>query len=210
MCCTANRVPSTSEVTSVSIALLLTSKTSVAACATVHSFSALLQVVTVNVADPPIDMPDSYFPLKPSLHKVNTKAEVHLPRRQYTFPLLTLLFSRPATIGELSDEVLLIIFRYSLDASPLFWPRLVHICRRWRRLVFASQRALLPRLFRTHRTSVPKTLENWLAIPQSHSAPLQGVVVLNKHSHRLSDHFMGVEYEQPFIDQLGGIGTSFV
>ena len=69
------------------------------------------------------------------------------------------------TIGRLSDEVLLSIFRYYLDSSPRFWPRLVHICSRWRRIVFASQQSLRLRLFCTHKTPVLKTLDCWPALP---------------------------------------------
>jgi hypothetical protein len=69
------------------------------------------------------------------------------------------------TIGKLSDEVLLAIFRYYLDESPRLWPRLVHICRKWRRLVFASQRGLHLRLFCTHGTPVLKALNCWPALP---------------------------------------------
>ncbi len=69
------------------------------------------------------------------------------------------------TIGKLSDEVLLNIFRYSLDASPRFWSSLVHICRKWRHIVFASQRALHLRLFCMHGTPVLKTLDHWPALP---------------------------------------------
>ncbi|KAI9451047.1 hypothetical protein BJY52DRAFT_131417 [Lactarius psammicola] len=66
---------------------------------------------------------------------------------------------------KLSDEVLLNIFRCYLDASPQFWLRLVHICRKWRRIVFASQRALHIRLFCTHGTPVLNTLHCWPALP---------------------------------------------
>ncbi|KAH9011641.1 hypothetical protein EDB84DRAFT_1583293, partial [Lactarius hengduanensis] len=51
------------------------------------------------------------------------------------------------TIGELSDDCLLNIFRYYLDVSPRRWPRLVHICRRWRRIVLTYQRALHLQMF---------------------------------------------------------------
>jgi hypothetical protein len=69
------------------------------------------------------------------------------------------------TIGKLSNKVLLKIFRYHLDVSPRLWPRLVYICRRWRRIVLASQRALHLQLFCTHGTSVLKALDYWLALP---------------------------------------------
>ena len=61
--------------------------------------------------------------------------------------------------------MLLNIFLYYLDAYPRFWPWLVHICRRWRRLVFASQRDLHLRLFCTQGTPVLKTLNFWPALP---------------------------------------------
>ena len=69
------------------------------------------------------------------------------------------------TIGSLSDEVLLNIFRIYLEASPQFWHRLVHICRKWRRIVFAAQQSLQLRLFCTHGTPVLKTLDCWPALP---------------------------------------------
>jgi hypothetical protein len=69
------------------------------------------------------------------------------------------------TIGKLSDEVLLNIFHYYLNASPRFWPRLAHICRKWRHFVFASQRILRLRLFCTHGTPVLKALDYWPALP---------------------------------------------
>ena len=56
------------------------------------SFSALPRMVTVNVVDLLIDAPDSSFPLNLSLHKADTRAEVDLPLRLYSFPLLTLPF----------------------------------------------------------------------------------------------------------------------
>ena len=67
--------------------------------------------------------------------------------------------------GKLSDEVLLNVFRYYVDTSPHFWPRLVHVCRSWRRVVFTSQRALHLQLFCTHGTPVLKTLECWPSLP---------------------------------------------
>ncbi|KAH8983195.1 hypothetical protein EDB92DRAFT_1607123 [Lactarius akahatsu] len=75
--------------------------------------------------------------------------------------------SRQVTIENLSDEVLLNIFRYYLDASPRFWLWLVHICRKWRRIVFASKRALRLRLLCTHGTPILslKALDCWPTLP---------------------------------------------
>ena len=69
------------------------------------------------------------------------------------------------TIDELSDKVLLGVFRYFLDASPRHWIRLVHICHKWRRIVFEAQRPLSLRLFCTHGTPVLKNLDCWPALP---------------------------------------------
>lgn len=69
------------------------------------------------------------------------------------------------TIQSLSDEVLLKIFCHFLDISPRHWPRLVHTCRKWRRIVFASQGALHLWLFCTHRTLVQKSLDCWPVLP---------------------------------------------
>ena len=61
--------------------------------------------------------------------------------------------------------MLLNIFRYYLDASPRLWPRLVHICRKWRHIVFTSQQALHLRLFCSSGTPVLKTLDRWPPLP---------------------------------------------
>ena len=68
-------------------------------------------------------------------------------------------------IGKLSDEVLLGIFRYYLNAVPRSWPRLVHICRRWRLVIFASQQVINIRLFCVPGTPVLKILDCWPALP---------------------------------------------
>ena len=52
-----------------------------------------------------------------------------------------------------------------LDVSPGYWPRLVHICRRWRYIVFASQKALHVQLSCTHGTPILKTLDCWPTLP---------------------------------------------
>ena len=75
--------------------------------------------------------------------------------------LLTRPFSRQATIEKLSDKVLLNIFCSFLDDSPRDWPTLMHICCKWRSIVFASQRTLQLRLLLTHGASILKTLDCW-------------------------------------------------
>jgi hypothetical protein len=82
-------------------------------------------------------------------------------------PLVNLFPSRQVLTGELSDSdnVLLNIFHRFLDVSPQHWHRLVHICRKWRRIVFASQRALNLRLLCTYGAPVLKMLECWPTLP---------------------------------------------
>ena len=78
---------------------------------------------------------------------------------------LTCFLSLQVMIEELPDKMLLGIFRYYLNASPRFWPTLVHICHRWRSIVLASQQALQLRLFCTDGTPVRKALDCWPALP---------------------------------------------
>ena len=82
------------------------------------------------------------------------------PAKSRPYPL-SLSLSRRATVEKLSDNVLLNIFCYFLDDSPGYWPRLVHICHKWRCIVLASPQALHIRLFCTHGTPVLKTLHCW-------------------------------------------------
>jgi hypothetical protein len=93
-----------------------------------------------------------------------------MPKQRYIFdqylcPFANCSFYTQGAIGKLSDEVLREIFRYLLEVSPRFWPILVHICRRWRRIVFTSHRALHLRLFCTHRTPLLKALDCWPPLP---------------------------------------------
>jgi hypothetical protein len=77
------------------------------------------------------------------------------------------------SIGMPHDDVLLAIFEFyvdgdqeenqSIEASR--WMTLVHVCRRWRTLVFASPRLLDLRLVCTARTSAKDTLDVWPALP---------------------------------------------
>ncbi len=80
-------------------------------------------------------------------------------------------------IDILPDDVLLDIFDFCVDidlsrarAAPLkaeleAWQLLVHVCRRWRSLVFGSPRRLNLRLFCTTKTHARDTLDVWPALP---------------------------------------------
>src|SRR6266852_5234517 len=70
-------------------------------------------------------------------------------------------------IDVLPDDILLEIFDFYLDieAEPEAWESLVHVCRRWRSLVFGSPRCLNLRLLCTPKTPVRDALEIWPALP---------------------------------------------
>ena len=93
-----------------------------------------------------------------------------MPKQRYVFrdvfaPLTNVfLFSttssddREAFQRSASGHISLLSRRFSTS-----WPRLVHICRKWRCIVFASQRVLRLRLYCTHRAPLRKTLDCWPA-----------------------------------------------
>ena len=75
-------------------------------------------------------------------------------------------------IDILPDDVLLEIFDFYEDINPLFvrarvegWQSLVHVCRRWRILIFESPCRLNLRLFCTPQTPVKDRLDVWPALP---------------------------------------------
>ena len=78
----------------------------------------------------------------------------------------------PAPINKLPDHVLLKIFDLYRVSSKMGhaahtwpWKRLVHVCQKWRSLVFASPHSLDLRLFCDPRTPVRKTLDIWPDLP---------------------------------------------
>jgi F-box-like len=89
-------------------------------------------------------------------------------------------------IDELPDDVLLEIFGLYMKTYPPYgnkpemeaWQSLVHVCRRWRSLVFRSPRCLNLRLFCSPKTPVRDTLDIWPALPLI----IQGSVALMRPS----------------------------
>jgi hypothetical protein len=67
------------------------------------------------------------------------------------------------TIDVLPDVALLAIFDFYVHEFP--WEELVHVCRRWRNLVFGSPRRLHLRLHCTASTPVKETLDVWPLLP---------------------------------------------
>ena len=70
------------------------------------------------------------------------------------------------------------------------WQTLVHVCRRWRGLVFGSPRRLDLRLYCTTRTPARKTLDDWPALPLRINGDVfedsvDDVVAVLQHSDRI-------------------------
>ena len=70
------------------------------------------------------------------------------------------------------------------------WQTLVHVCRRWRGLVFGSPRLLDLQLYCKARTPVRKTLDNWPALPllisgNVYKKTVDNVVAILQHSDRI-------------------------
>ena len=80
-------------------------------------------------------------------------------------------------IDVLPDDVLLDIFDFHMVVAPWnprytgrkaeveAWQLLVHVCQRWRSLVFASPRRLNMQLYCTPETPTRDTLDVWPALP---------------------------------------------
>ena len=81
--------------------------------------------------------------------------------------MLTLGEVEDLTIDLLPDNVLLEIFKVYVNEATRTqeWHVLVHVCRRWRNVVFASPRRLDLRLLCTTRTPVRARLAIWPAFP---------------------------------------------
>jgi hypothetical protein len=73
----------------------------------------------------------------------------------------------PMTIDTLSNDSLLYIFYLYVNESwgTEAWCTLVHVCQRWRTLVFGSPRYLDVQLLCTERIQVKKMLDIWPALP---------------------------------------------
>ena len=68
------------------------------------------------------------------------------------------------TIDTLPDYVLIQLFSICRDiysSRPMWWRSLVHVCRRWRQIVFSSPRSLRLVIFCNSRTPIRKSLNIW-------------------------------------------------
>jgi F-box-like len=75
------------------------------------------------------------------------------------------------SIDVLPDDILLEVFEFLVDENPVptlgakWWQSLVHVCRRWRSVIFRSPRRLKLRLRCTARTPVRDMLDIWPPFP---------------------------------------------
>jgi hypothetical protein len=71
------------------------------------------------------------------------------------------------TVAALPDDILLEIFDFYLERSypEDAWQTLVHVCKRWRCIVFASPHRLQLQLLCTNKRPVQNTLDIWPALP---------------------------------------------
>ena len=69
------------------------------------------------------------------------------------------------TIDLLPDLALLEIFDFYVDETGLQWHALVHVCRKWRKVVFGSPRRLGLKLRCKAGTPVRETLDAWPPLP---------------------------------------------
>ena len=115
------------------------------------------------------------------------------------------------SIDVLPDDVLLDIFDFYVvklyyeKGSIEVWQSLVHVCKRWRRLVFGSPRRLDLRLFCATKTQtrVRDTLDLWPALPihlegGTNPEELDDTIAVLERSDRVCDismHFSGSNFE---------------
>lgn len=114
------------------------------------------------------------------------------------------------TIDTLPCNVLLDIFHLDLslhDYDPWGWHRLVHVCRRWRQIIFASPLRLNLQIYCKPGTPVRKNLGIWPALPIciEYSGKERGIssddedniITALQHPDRLSDvRFYGIAGSQ--------------
>ena len=109
------------------------------------------------------------------------------------------------TIDMLPGDALLDIFDYYVNATQHdfyqgieIWHTLVHVCRRWRNVVFGSPRRLKLRLFCTARKPVRENLNIWPKFPIvirqycTQTCSLDNILAALEHNERVLNIALGV------------------
>ncbi|KAI0251499.1 hypothetical protein BJV78DRAFT_422046 [Lactifluus subvellereus] len=119
------------------------------------------------------------------------------------------------TIGALPDNVLLDIFDFFREAEietlapwPWPWNRLVHVCQRWRYLVFASPLRLDLCLRYTSKTPVRETLDVWPPLPIEiqlpHPNDVDNIIASLEHRNRVRKIWI-LYVTSPLLERLAPI-----
>jgi len=137
---------------------------------------------------------------------------------------------RRATIDALPDNVLLEIFEAYLckdDPDQIGyshnydgWQTLVHVCRRWRCIVFASPRRLDLKLYCTRQRSVnSKTLDIWPVLPIVIVADYMGsnfkedatnvIAALRHHSRVCKIFYLNRQFQDSLLKEFAAIDEPF-
>jgi hypothetical protein len=107
------------------------------------------------------------------------------------------MLGRVISIDVHPDDVLLEIFGFYVKKDQFTaegieaWKSLVHVCQRWRSVIFGSPRHLKLRLFCTHRP-LKGTLDVWPALPlivngyvSTRHQEMDNIIAVLKHSDRV-------------------------
>ena len=133
-----------------------------------------------------------------------------------------------ATIEALPDNVLLETFELHLgkdDADEVYsnrnydgWQTLVHVCHRWRYIVFASPRRLDLRLFCTQQRLVnSKALDNWpalhiviLAKDMKSKEDTTNIIAALRHHNRVRKvYYSNGQFQDSFLREFATINEPF-
>ena len=113
------------------------------------------------------------------------------------------------SIDTLPDDVLLEVFNFhgdldhgSFEKGLQAWQRLVHVCRRWRCIVFESPRHLNLQLVCTGKTPARDMLDIWPALPIIISAfdnpPINNINAALECTDRICAIYLGVFWSLDF------------
>ena len=131
------------------------------------------------------------------------------------------------TIGTLPDDVLLEIFEIHLgkddpdkiddDHNYDEWQTLVHVCRRWRCIVFASPRRLDLKLYCTPQRSVDsKTLDIWPVLPiflntngAESREDMNNVIAALRHHNRVCRIHFSIQFKVSLLEEFAAMDEPF-
>jgi hypothetical protein len=113
------------------------------------------------------------------------------------------------TVNMLPDDALLEVLLFLVEPRhSRWWQNLVHVCQRWRNMVFGSPRFLNLELRCTARTPVRTMLDVWPVLPivMLHGAPRRGhtddiFAVLEHHDRVCGIYLFGLS--SSFLEQVG-------